>query len=147
MAVAADPVEDNTRDADARIEVRKTEQDRCCRLRLPRDIEYEQNRQAKLQRKLRGRAVPDPSSTRAIEQAHGRFDYQEISAGRCLMGDAVEERRPHGPAVEIEAGRAGRGGVEGRVYIVWAAFGRADAQATAAKGGEKRKGHGGLARA
>ena len=137
MAVAADAVEDDTGDANARIEAGKAEHRGGGRLGLARDVEHEKDRQAKLNGKLGGCALPDGAGARAVEQAHRRLDDEEIGSGRCLVGDAVEERRAHGPAVEIEARRARSFGMEGGVDIVGTAFGGTDAQPAAAERGKQ----------
>src|SRR5262245_58349250 len=95
--------------------------------------------------KLGGCAPTDGGGARAVEQAHGGFEDEEISSGRGFIGDVVKELSAHGPAIEIEARCAGGSGVEGRVDIVGAAFGGADAQATAAEGGKQSERDGGLA--
>ena len=145
MAVAADTVEDDAGDADARIEAGKAEHRRGGGLGLARDVEHEKDRQAKVDGKLRGCALADRAGACAVEQAHRRLDDQEIGSVRRLIGDAVEQRRAHGPAVEIEARRARGRFVEGRVDIVGAAFGGADAQPPAAEGGEQSERDRGLA--
>ena len=147
MAVAADTIQNDAGDANAGIEAGKAEHRCGGGLRLAGDIEHEQDRETEVDGKLGGGALADRAGASAVEQPHGGFDDQEIGAGRRLIGDAVEERRPHGPAIEIETGRAGSLGMEGRVDIVGAAFRRADRQAAAAKGGDERKRDGGLARA
>ena len=92
-------------------------------------------------------AAPSPIAplAGAIEQAHGGFDDQEIGAGRRLIGDAVEQRWPHGPTIEIEAGRSGSCGMEGGVDIVGAAFRGTHGEPAAAEGGDQRERDGGLA--
>ena len=145
MAIAADTIQYDTGDADARIEAGKAEHRGCGGLRLARDVEHEQDRETKVDGKLCRGALPDRADACAVEQAHRRLDDQEIGPGSRLMGDAVEQRRAHGPAVEIEARRIRCSGVEGRVDIVGAAFGGADVQPPAAKGGKQSERDGGLA--
>ena len=147
MAVAADTIQNDAGDANAGIEAGKAEHRGGGGLRLAGDIEHEQDRETEVDGKLGRCPLADRAGARAVEQPHGGFDDQEIGAGRRLIGDAVEERRPHGPAIEIEAGRAGSLGMEGGVDIVGPAFRGAHRQATAAKGGDERKRDRGLARA
>ena len=145
VAVAADTIQNDAGDADARIEAGKAEHRCGGGLGLAGDVEHEKDRQAKVDGKLRGCALADRAGAGAVEQAHRRLDDQEIGSVRCLIGDAVEQRRAHGPAVEIEARRARGGFVEGRVDIVGAAFGGADAQSAAAERGKQSERDRGLA--
>ena len=103
MAVAADTVEDDAVDAKARIEAGKAKHRGGGRLRLAGYIENKQNGETKVDGKLGGCALPDRAGACAVEQPHRRLDDQEIGSGRRLISDAVEQRRTHGPAVEIEA--------------------------------------------
>ena len=64
MARAADAVEDHAGDADARIEARKAEHRCCGGLRLPGNVEHEQDRETKADGKLGGGSLADaPSGT------------------------------------------------------------------------------------
>ena len=67
MAVAADAVEDDAGDADARIEAGKAEHRRGGGLGLARDVEHEKDRQAKVDGKLRGCALADRAGACAVE--------------------------------------------------------------------------------
>jgi len=84
--------------------------------------------------------VPAPSNRPLPTRRSG-----EIGAGRCLIGDAVKQRRAIGPAVEIEARRIRGSFMEGGVDIVGAAFSGTDAQPAAAKGGKQSERDRGLA--
>src|SRR6476619_5578994 len=145
MTVAADPIKDDAGNANARIEACNAERHRCCGLCLSCHVEHEQNRQTQVNGEFRRGAFANRTSASTIEQAHGRLDHQEVCARRRLMGDAGEERRTHGPAVEIEARSAGGSGVERGVNIVGAAFGGTDTQAAPVEGCEQSERHGGLA--
>ena len=67
MAVAADAVEDNSVDADARIEAGKAERRRGGRLGLARDVEHEQDGHAKLDGELGGCSLADRAGACAVE--------------------------------------------------------------------------------
>ena len=58
MAIAADTIQHDTGDADARIEAGKAEHRGCGGLRLARDVEHEQDRQTKVNGELRRGALP-----------------------------------------------------------------------------------------
>jgi hypothetical protein len=50
-------------------------------LRLTGNIEHEKDRQAEVDGKLGGGPLPDRAAARAVEQAHRRFDDEEIGPG------------------------------------------------------------------
>ena len=146
MPLAADAVEHDPGDADRGI---VSEQSRAPR---PPPIAPVRRRRARAapadesaRQGRRSRPMRPGSPGDAVEQAHDAFDHQQVGAARGLGGERVEQRRRHGPAVEIEARRAGGGGVEGRVDIVRSGFCRPHRQAAPRQRGQQRKRDGGLA--
>ena len=138
MAVAADAVQDNAGNA--------AHADRSCAkpcTTAAADCAWpatsSTSRTGSRKRMASSAAAPSPiaAPASAVEQPHGGFDDQEIGARRRLMDEALEQRRVHGPAVEIEAWRARGGLMEGRVDIVGAAFG--GAHATSPGGGRPQE--------
>ena len=74
-----------------------------------------------------------PAAPGAVEQAHDAFDDENVRAGCGLRGQRVEQRARHRPAVEIDARRAGRRGMERRIDIVRPGLGGAHARCRAAR--------------
>ena len=67
------------------------------RLRLPRHVEDEDDRQAEMRGEIGGRAAPAVRPGGAVEQAHHAFDHDEIGVARGLRGQRIEQRRPASP--------------------------------------------------
>ena len=80
----------------------------------------------------------------AVEQPHDAFDNRERRSGR----ERSRQRfRPHCPAIEIDAGTAGGGGMEGGIDIVRANLGAGDIDALAPERPEQAERDRGLAAA
>ena len=132
VAFAADAVEDHARDVHRRIVRGKASHQGRGRLRLPRDIEHEQDRQAKMRSEVGRRATLPGCCRGAVEQAHDAFDHDDIGAVRRLRGERVEKFARHRPAIQIDARRTGDGGVERRIDVIGSRFRRAHDRARAA---------------
>ncbi len=78
-------------------------------------------------------------------EAHDAFDDEHIRARGSFAQERIEQRRRHGPAVEIEARSAGRGFMEGGVDIVGAGLGALHGKPAPMKRRKQGQGHGGLA--
>ncbi len=61
----------------------------------------------------------------AVEQAHHAFDDENLGAVRGLRRQGIEQRARHRPAIEIDARRAGGGGMKRRVDVIRSGFRRA----------------------
>ena len=145
MPFAADAVQDHAGDAHARIVRCEATHQRCSRLRLPRHVDDKDDRQAEMRGEVGGGAAAAGRRAGAVEQAHDALDHQHVGAGSGVRSEAVEERRRHRPAVEIEARRAGRGGMKRRIDVIRPGLGRAYHDAAARERGDERQRHRGLA--
>ena len=94
MAFAADAIEDDAGDAHRRIVRRKTAHECGRRLRLPRHVEHEDDRQAKMRGEIGGGAAPAGLRRGAVEQTHDAFDDHDIGAAGGVRGERVEQRAP-----------------------------------------------------
>ena len=103
-----DPVEDDAGDAHRRIVRGKAAHDRGRRLRLPRHVEHQHDRQAEMARRDRRWRRAGRAAGGAVEQAHDAFDHDEVGAVGGVGGERIEQVARHRPAVEIDARRAGR---------------------------------------
>ena len=120
MALAADAIDDDAGDAEPRVIGRAALDDRRRRLRLPGDVEDEQDRKPKRRRDV-GRGAAAPAFRRnAVEQPHRGFAEREVAFGRRLRGDRGQKLGRHGPGVEIDALAPRRRGVEGRIDVIGA---------------------------
>ena len=114
MPLAGDLVEDHAGDRDARVVMHAAERDRGRRLRLAGDVDHQHDRPAEQRREIGARAGVSVRARHAVEQPHRAFDDDEVGAVGRLARDLAQQRVGHGEGVEIGAGRAGRGGMEGR---------------------------------
>jgi hypothetical protein len=147
VTFAAQPVEHDAGHAHITVIAGKTLGDGCGRSRLSGNVEHQQHRQAVEPGEIGGRAGAARGSGNPVEQAHGAFEEDEIGIFSCVAGQRVEQSRRHRPAVEIDAGKACRGGVEAWVDIVGAGFGAAHLQAAPGERAQYTDGDAGLARA
>ena len=137
---AADLVQDHPRDLDARIEQRASLGDGGCRLRLPRDVDHQDDRQpqegGEVGRGASAAAGPGAPSNRPIEP----------SAIRMSASAAVAAARPAIRASSIAQvsrftlGRPRGRLMEGVVDIVRPGFRRGDAYAPVAEGAHEAEG-------
>ena len=125
VPVAAQLVEHDAAEAHRRIVRGKARRDRRRRLRLARNIEHQQHRQAQARGEVRRRAgaagVPGTPSNRPIAPS------TTSTSARCAasaISASISVGR-HRPGVEIDALAAGRGGMKRRVDVVGARFRRA----------------------
>ena len=81
----------------------------------------------------------------AVEQAHDAFDHQDLGVARRIGRERIEQRRRHRPAVEIDARRAGRGGMERGIDVVRACLGGPHRDAAPRQRRQQRKRDRGLA--
>ena len=126
VAFAADAVEHDAGDADGRV---VTPQSRApppppiCA--CAGDVEHQQHRQAESARRGRRSRRERPGGPGTPSNRPMTPSITRISASRAASRrERVEQRRRHRPAVEIDARRAGRGGVERGIDVVRAGLGR-----------------------
>ena len=142
---AADTVEHDTGDADRGVVTRKAAHHRCRRLCLRGDVEHQEHRQTKARGEVGGRARAAGQSRHAVEQPHDAFDHQDLGVARRIGRERIEQRRRHRPAVEIDARRAGRGGMERGIDVVRACLGGPHRDAAPRQRRQQRKRDRGLA--
>ena len=120
MALAADAIDDDASDAEPRV-VRSAALDRRRRrLRLPGDVEDEQDRHAERGGDVgRGAAAP-ALGWDAVEESHRGFAERKLAFSRRLSGERGEQLGRHGPGIEIDALAPRRRGVKGRIDVVGA---------------------------
>ena len=115
------------------------------RLRLPGDVDDQQHRQAEPRGEVGRRAGPERRRGDAVEQAHGALDDEEVGMRGVLGHQRIDQRRRHGPAVEIEARPPGGRGMKARVDIVGPDLGRLHHDAAPAERRQQRQRQRGLA--
>ncbi len=131
MAFAADIVGDHPRHRHIVPKVREALHERSDRMRLPRAIHHQDDRQGEHRRKVCG-------ATRAIgctvEQAHGRFHHKQPAVSR----QHADEIGPHRPGIEIDTGRTAGCRVKGGVNEVRPRFGGSNGHVAASQGAQDR---------
>ena len=140
----ADPIEDDAGDPYCRIVSHETAQDGGGRLRLCRDVEHQQHRQAIARGEVSACACPPPVILDTVEQTHRAFHDDDVGAA-CLCHQLIEQVGGHRPAIEIDAGRTRCRRVKGGIDEVGAGLGGADAYTALLQGGEQAQRHRGLA--
>ena len=120
MPLAAETIEHDAADPHLRIVRDEPARYRRRRLRLSRNVDDEQNRQSKRRGEVGRGPGPEPCAGDAVEQAHGALDDEKIGIRSTLSHQRIDQRRRHGPTVEIEAWPPRRRLVEGRIDIVGA---------------------------
>ncbi len=118
VAFAGDAVQHDAADAHARVQRGATGGHGRGGLRLPRDVEHQQHRQAEPGGEVGGGAGLARGSGHAVEEAHRALADQQVGAGRRAPRQRADECRRHRPGVEVEAVATGRGGVEGGIDVV-----------------------------
>ena len=101
MAFAADAIEDDAGDAHGRIVRAKTAHDRGCRLRLPRHVEHQHDRQAKMRGEIGGGAAAAGRSGAAAAPSNrpiDAFDHDDIGAAAPLARQARRAVFPTSPS-------------------------------------------------
>lgn len=141
VAGAGDAVEDDSADAHAGAVGVHAVSDGGRGLRLAGDVEHEKDREGEAFGEVCAGAGAAVRARDTVEEAHGAFDEEKAGA----LGQVVDEGGGHGPGVEVGAGLAGGGGVEGWIDVVGTGFGGAEGDAAAAEGGDEGEGDGGLA--
>ena len=92
MALARDPIEDDAGNADGRIVRSKAAYHCGRRLRLPRHVEHQHDRQSEMGGEIGGGAAPVfAAGRRAVEQTHDAFDHQNVGAISGVCGERVEQ--------------------------------------------------------
>ena len=119
----ANHVEDHAGNVDVAPIALEAERDGGCRLGLRFDVEHEHDRPAGERREVRGRAVAARAACAgAVVESHDALGDADFCIGAGVTQQARDERRAHGPGVEVDAGAAGGGGVERRVDVVGSAL-------------------------
>ncbi len=137
----ADAVEDDAGDAHGRIVRGKAAHHGRRRLRLPRHVEHQHDRQDRNARRDRRSRRAGRRRRRAVEQAHDAFDDENIGVVGGLRGERIEQCRRHRPGIEIDARRAGGGGMERRIDVIGPGFRRAHRDAAPGERREQRERH------
>ncbi len=141
MPFAGDAIEYDASDLHGGIVCRKSSHQGRRRLRLPRNVKHQYHRQAKIRSKVCGGATPPVGAGGPVEQAHDALDHQDVRALGCLRGKRIEQGRRHGPAIEVDARRADRRGVERGVDVIGAGFGRSHGDPATPERRQDRKRH------
>ncbi len=131
---AADAVEREPAEAQARPVVAKTPHQRRHGLRLLGAVHHEEDRQAEHVGKVRRRAR---AVRRPVEEAHHALHHQRLAS---RLGEIADQGGAHGIGVEIDRRASGGGGVEGRVDIVRPRLGRRDRQPPPPRPAQEREG-------
>ncbi len=118
VALAADAVDHDARDREARVVGRAALDDGRRRLRLPAHVENQQNRHAEGSGDVRRGAAAPALRWDAVEEPHRGFAERERASPRRLRRERRETRGLHRPGVEVDAFAPRRRGVEGRIDIV-----------------------------
>ena len=105
MALAADAIDDDAGDVEPRIIGRAALDDRRRRLRLPRDIENQQDRHAERRYDIGRGAAAAACRGHAVEQPHRGFAERKRVLARRLLSERGQELRRHRPGIEIDAFR------------------------------------------
>ena len=134
MALARHPVQHHARDQYGGVVERKAFRDRGSGLRLAGNVEHEQHRQPVEAGKIGGSARASGLGRDAVEQAHRALDDDEVGAVRAAAGEGGEQVGMHRPGIEIDAGPAGRRGMEAGVDIVRSRLGAAHHDAAPREG-------------
>ncbi len=145
VPLAAQPVQHHAGDPYGRIVGRKPLGHRRRRLRLAGHVEHQQHRQAVEPREIGGRAGAPGLRRDAVEQAHGAFDHDDFGVRCRFRGQRAEQSRRHRPAVEVDAGQAGCGGVKAGIDIVRSGFRAAHANSAPGQCAQDADGDRGLA--
>src|SRR5208283_1208346 len=114
---------------DARVEAGAALNNGSRRLRLPADVEHEQNRPAECRRDIGGRAGAARLSRHAVEKPHQAFAEDQLTSFASSDAQLAKLRRGHRPTVEIKTLFAGRRRVESGVDIIRPAFGTCNGEA------------------
>lgn len=107
MTLAAGAIKDAARYADLRVVVRESASDGRGGLRLARDVEDKQHRDAEQPRQIGSRTCSVRLAANAVKEPHGTFDDQQLGVLCMLDRQVTEQFGRHGPAIEIEPGHAG----------------------------------------
>ena len=145
VPLAADLVENDACNADARIITQAALHDGAGGLRLAAHIQHQQHRPARGRRNIHRRAAASFGRGHAIEEPHQPLAEREVRALPRLHCQRGQQGGLHGPGVQIEAGAARRHPMKGRVDIIRPAFQPAHPHAPARKGAQKAQRQRGLA--
>ncbi len=148
MPLAADLVEDHAGNADIGMMPLQPLQQRRRRRADAFRAQHQHDWQLRQRRDLRRRARCEISvAGGAVEQAHHAFDDQQLRIMRGLPHQMRQRRRPHRPAIEIEARPPGRARMELRIDIVRPHLARRHRDAAPLQQREQRQRDRGLATA
>ena len=125
MTLAGDTVQNRARDLQSGIERRESPRDGAGRLRLSADVDREDDGNAETNGDIGRRAGAPAIAGDAVEQAHRRFDDQNVVFLRCRMQNRRHVAWRHRPTVDIRAIRPAGGSMKCRIDVVRSAFQRA----------------------
>ena len=145
MSLAADTVENDAGNSHRRIVRGKTPQHGRGRLGLSGDIEHQHHRQSKARRQIGGGAAAPGRPGHAVEQAHHAFDNENFGVAGGFRHYGVEQRRRHGPAVQIATGGTARGSMKTRIDIIRSGLGGLDRNSPPPQRRQQRESDHGLA--
>ncbi len=114
---------------------------------MARDVEDEHHGPAEQGGEVRARAGAPGLAAHTVEQAHRALGDDDVGARHRLGSDRRQGGVGHGETVEIDAGRAGGGGVERGIDVVRSVLHAAHGQAAAAQRSLQAEGDRGLSRA
>lgn len=141
VARAGDAVEDDPGDPHRGIEAREAQGGGGGGLRLTRYVEHQHHRPAHPCGDVGARAIAGRAGARdAVEQPHRSLGEHQIGITGAV-GQPVEHRRRHRPAVEVERRAPARGAVEGGIDIIGAALERLHGQPGVGEGAEEAEHH------
>ena len=145
VTLAADLVENDARNGDARIIAHAALHDGAGGLRLAAHIQHQQHRPARGGRNIDGGAAASFGRGHPIEEPHQPLAERQVRALPGLQRERGQQGGLHGPGVEVEAGAARRHAVKGRVDIIRPAFQPAHPHAPACECAQQAQRQRGLA--
>ena len=112
---------------------RKAADQRRRRERLPRHVNDQQHGHAKACGEVRGGAGLSLFAADPIKQAHDALDNRDVAPLTRVLHQPIQQRRAHGPTIEIDASAPCSSGMKTWVDIVRPGLGRLHCQPPAAQ--------------
>jgi hypothetical protein len=144
VRAAADPVADDARELERRVERGEAPRQRGDAARHPGGVADQHGRRGEPPGDLGGRALI-AGRRHAIVEAHHALDQRDVGAARRAGERRGDRLATHHPAVEVVARGTGGARVVGRVQVVRAALEHGDPQAPRPERAHQPDGDGGLA--